>query len=106
MGLFKLIKSYRELGPVEFHRRWKEGANKITPLQQVSTQINFTRITMIGIALGLGVSVWKWKTAWWLAIILFGALGNTYMQYYALNQQKKNIQNMYQLNVQQEVKNV
>lgn len=106
MGIFKLIKNYRELGHDEFMKRWKQGIDKASPVQQINGQLIFTRITLLGIILGLAASIYNWKTAWWISIILFGALGNTWFQYKAIRQQKKNIELMFsQINSKEEVKN-
>jgi hypothetical protein len=89
VGLVKLIHNYRTLGRTEFLRRWKEGSQSISPLEQTKAQIVFTRITLLGISLGFCVSVVNGKSLWWLAIILGAAFGNTYIGLTALNQKKK-----------------
>jgi hypothetical protein len=61
----------------EFMSRWKSGINKVTPLQQVKSQLLFSWITVIGIICGIIVSIWQIKTLWWLGIILLAGLGNT-----------------------------
>ena len=94
MGINKLIKNYRELGHKEFMRRFKEGTEQATPLQQTKAQLTFTRITMLGIALGFCASIYAVKNLWWLAIILGAALGNTYVGYIALKQKEKLLINL------------
>lgn len=89
MGLSKLIKNYRELGHKEFMAKWKEGTSQATALQQTRAQLTFTRITMVGIALGFCASIYAAKNLWWLAIILGAALGNTYIGYIGLKQKEK-----------------
>jgi hypothetical protein len=61
----------------EFMSRWKSGINKVTPLQQVKSQLIFSMITLIGIVCGIVVSIIAIKTLWWLGIILLAAFGNT-----------------------------
>lgn len=76
----------------EFFLRWKRGIQEITPLQQVTTQINSTVIILVGILLGFGVAVYNWKTLWWLCIILGGAFINTVIIFLGLKQ-KQNLLN-------------
>jgi hypothetical protein len=106
MGILKLIKNYRELGGKEFLRRWKEGTQSVSPLEQTKAQIVFTRITLLGMTLGFGVSIWQGKNLWWLALILGGAIGNTYISYLGLKQKIKLLEQFNQLNNQEEVNNV
>jgi hypothetical protein len=103
MGIIKLIKNYRELGHEEFMRKWKSGIATASPVQQINGQLIFTRITLIGIFLGLAASIYNWRTAWWIAIILFGAIGNTYLQYKALKNQRSNIEKMFNMINEKEV---
>ena len=70
-------------------QRWKQGIEDITQLQQIGVQLLFTRIILIGIALGFMATIINYKTAWWLSIILAGAFGNTFIQYIALKQKQK-----------------
>jgi len=97
MGLIKLIHNYRTLGREEFLKRWKEGMANSSPLEQTKAQLVFTRMTLLGIALGFAVSVWKAKSFWWLAIILGAAFGNTYIQYVAIKQKLKALQQVQDL---------
>ena len=109
MGLIKLLKNYKELGHDEFFKRWKAGIKAASPVQQLNGQLIFTRITLVGILLGLAVSIYYWKASWWLAIILFGALGNSYFQYAAIRNQRnriRDIEKSFELNTKEEVKNV
>lgn len=71
----------------EFFSRWKQGIEEIKPLQKMKTQVSGTKIILIGTSLGLTVSLFNFKTLWWVAIILFGALINTSIQYLGLKQQ-------------------
>ena len=103
MGLIKLINNYRTLGHKEFMIRWKAGIEQATPLEQTKAQVTFTRITLIGIALGFAVSVYSAKNLWWLAIIMVGAFGNTYVGYVGLKQKVKLLEQFEQPLVKEEL---
>ena len=92
MGFIKLIKNYRTLGRKEFFARWKKGIERTSPSDQTNAQLQFTNITLIGILCGFAVSVYYWRTTWWLAIILGAAFGNTFISRIALMQKKKLIE--------------
>ena len=94
MGIIKLWNNYRTLGRVEFLKRWKEGIAQTSPLEQTKAQLVFSRISLLGIALGFCVSVYNAKSFWWLAIILGAAFGNTYISHVALKQKIKALQNI------------
>ncbi len=72
----------------EFIGKWKKGIEGITPLQKIKTQITATRISLLGIFLGLIITSIAYKQLWWIAIILLGALINTGVQYLGLAQQR------------------
>ena len=78
----------------EFMIRWKSGIETINPLQKIKVQIGGTRIMLIGLFLGLCVSIYGWKNLWWVGIILIGALLNTGVQYLGLIQQRKLLDNI------------
>jgi len=71
----------------EFFKRWGEGIEGITPVQKLKTQLLGTRISLIGMFLGLCVSIYGWENLWWIGIILIGAIINTGVQYLSLKQQ-------------------
>jgi hypothetical protein len=75
----------------EFLSRWKEGIEGITPLQKIKTQITATRIQLLGLICGLIVTGIAYKTLWWVAIVLIGALINTGVQYLGLTQQRNSL---------------
>ena len=81
-------KQGNELNFKQFIDRWKKGVEGVTPLQQVNVQINSTYIMISGIGAGFFITLFDIKTLWWLSIILFGALGNTYMQLIGLYQKR------------------
>jgi hypothetical protein len=88
MKLFK-DKQGNKLTFKQFMDRWKSGIENTTPYQKVKVQILGTRITIIGILLGLFVSIYGYKNLWWVGIMMVGALINTGVQYLGLVQQRK-----------------
>lgn len=82
----------------EFMSKWKKGmedaAILMSPLKQVQGQIRFTKIIVIGLILGLAVSIYKFKDFWWVFVILFGALGNTLFTLVGLVQRRKQLETM------------
>ena len=78
----------------EFLKNWKSGIETINPLQKIKVQIGGTRIMLIGLFLGLAVSIYGWKNLWWVGIILIGAILNTGVQYLGLIQQRKLLDNL------------
>jgi hypothetical protein len=89
MVKFWTDKQGNELTFSQFMRRFKEGVENITPIQKLKSNITGTRISLIGLFIGLILSIWKYKTLWWVGIILIGALINTIVQYYGFKQQLK-----------------
>ncbi len=73
----------------EFMKRFKEGIETINPLQKIKIQLGGTKIMLIGLFLGLFVSIYGWRNMWWVGIILIGAILNTGVQFLGLRQQKK-----------------
>jgi amino acid transporter len=82
-------KQGNELTFGQFMKRWKSGIENITPIQKLKSNITGTRISLVGLVLGLIISIWKCKTLWWVGIILIGALINTIVQYFGFKQQLK-----------------
>jgi len=78
----------------EFFQRWGKGIEGITPIQKLKTQITGTTITLIGLFLGLFVSIYSWKNLWWVGIILIGAIINTLVSFLGLIQQKRIFNNL------------
>ncbi len=93
-GHFWKDKEGKKISLKEFKDRFKQGVEGITPLQKLKTQILGTRIMLLGLFLGLLVSLYGWKNLWWVAIILVGALINTGIQYLGLVQQKKRLEDI------------
>ena len=55
-----------------FFERWKEGIQKVTPLQQVKASMPGYFLVLLGICLGIYFSVRAHQ--WWLMTILIGSL--------------------------------
>lgn len=81
----------------EFFKRWGKGIDGITPLQKLKTQQSGTLITLIGLFLGLAVSIYAWEKLWWVAIVLIGAIMNTGVQYLGQRQQLNQLNNLEKL---------
>jgi hypothetical protein len=73
----------------EYKSRWIKGIEGITPIQKIKSQIWGTRISLLGIVLGLVMCMIGYKKLWWLGIILLGALIVTGTQYLGLIQQRR-----------------
>lgn len=88
----KALLVLKEEGVNGFMKRWGEGVQKVTPLQQTKVSIWFTIISIVGIALGIYVS-WK-NRVWWLLIVLSGALGIQGLSLLGIFQKKMILQKM------------
>jgi len=82
-------KSGKKLTLKQFFKRWGEGIEGLKPQQKIKSQLLGTKLILLGITLGLIMSLIGWKHLWWVAIILLGALINTTVQYLGLRQQIK-----------------
>jgi hypothetical protein len=71
----------------EFFKKWGEGIQKITPLQQVKIQRNSTWLVILGVVIGL-YSTFATKV-WWLFIILVGSFFLTIVNYIGIIQRLK-----------------
>jgi len=96
MKLWYISKEKKWIEGKEFMKRWKEGINAVTPLEQTRSQLVFSWITIVGILCGIIVSCFTLKNLWWLLIILIAALGNSivatigvYQKYNILLEHKK-----------------
>lgn len=94
MGYFWKTKDGERISFREFMLRFKNGLTNITPVQKIKTQVVGTRITLLGLFLGLIVTIIAIKILWWVMIILIGAIINTGVQYLGLIQQKRLLENM------------
>lgn len=56
----------------EFFKQWKEGMNKVTPLQQTYSQIFGQIISFIGVVWGIIFSIRL--SYWWMMTILIGGV--------------------------------
>ena len=75
----------------EFFAKWREGIDGITPIQKIKTQLLGTRISLVGVLMGLIISIISYRQLWWVGIILLGALINMGVQYLGLVQQKNTL---------------
>ena len=80
-------KQGNELSFKEFILKWKSGLSGITPRQKLKWNLIATKISLLGIFLGLLVSFYGFKNLWWVSIILTGAFINTFIQYISFKQQ-------------------
>lgn len=87
-------KDGNKLTTKEFFSRWKKGIEGITPLQRISIQLTGLRLQILGLAIGLIVSLIGYRHLWWVAIILLGGLINIVLQYLTTKQQKKAIESI------------
>jgi len=76
----------------EFFKKWGEGIQKITPLQQVKIQRNSTWLVILGVVIGL-YSTFVTKV-WWLFIILVGSFFLTIVNYIGIVQRLKILQDV------------
>ncbi len=81
----------------QFIKKWSEGIQKVTPLQQTRIQVRSTKISLIGIVSGIGVSIWKFENLWWVLLILLGVLGVTSMQLLGMIQKRNILENIEKL---------
>ncbi len=64
----------------EFMGRWKEGIQKVTPLQQTRITVTSTKIILLGIFCGIAIAIYNIQKLWWVLIILLGVTGVTSVQ--------------------------
>ena len=76
----------------EFFKKWGEGIQKITPLQQVKIQRNSTWLVILGVVIGL-YSTFVTQV-WWLFIILVGSFFLTIVNYIGIVQRLKILQDV------------
>lgn len=81
-------KEGKEFTAKEFMKAWGRGIEGVSALQQVNMQFLFTIVTLIGLACGIGVSLYKWSSLWWLCIILIAGFGNTCISLIGLKQRR------------------
>lgn len=93
----------------EFFQRWKKGIEGITPLQQTKSLFTSNVIMFIGIFCGLIISLFHFKSLWWLTIVLLGGVINILINMLATWQKLillKMIEDSLKLNEEPEEKNV
>lgn len=110
-SIFRLIKNYGKLGHKEFMDRFKEGFEMITPTQKTKAELNGIIITLIGIIIGIIVTIKiRLENVWyWILIILAGSFLMTLFQLISKWQlyqiQKKQDDIITKLNQEQEIEN-
>ncbi|KKM66098.1 hypothetical protein LCGC14_1484670 [marine sediment metagenome] len=96
--MFWKDKEGNKLTRQEFFERWKKGIQMVTPLQQIRIQIRSTKISLIGVVGGIGISIYKFEQLWWVLLILLGVLGVTSMQLLGMVQKRNILENIEKLN--------
>ena len=84
----------KKLTTSEFFSRWGEGIKQITPAQKLKYQLRGTFMILVGLTCGLVISLMNYKTLWWVAIVLTGALLVNGIQYLSMRQQKVVLDNI------------
>ena len=74
-GFFWKTRDGEELCFIDFMRRWKNGVEGITPLQQTKTTLWSYPLVIMGILTGMIIMVLRKE--WWLILILTGSLPMT-----------------------------
>ena len=91
----------------KFMKRWKQGIEGITPIQQTKMQIQSMYIILFGISMGIVVSIINIKSLWWMLIILIGGYFNVTINILSTVQKLKLLKNFDKLTLEiEEVKNV
>ena len=84
----------KELTASEFFSRWGEGIKQISPVQKLKYQLRGTFMILVGLTCGLVISIMSYKTLWWVAIVLVGALMVNGISYLSMRQQKVMLDNI------------
>ena len=81
-------KSGKKITMSEFMSRWKQGIQQISPAQKMGHQLRGTFLILVGLICGLVITLRNYKTLWWVAIVLVGALMVNGISYLSMRQQK------------------
>ena len=76
----------------EFFKKWKQGIDGVTVMQQVKMQIQSTYIMILGMILGIIVSGADYKHYWWIMVVLIGGIFNTGISLITLYQKKHQLE--------------
>lgn len=79
-------KKGNKLTAKEFVQRWKEGIERVTPLQQTQNQINGFILVLVGELWGIYYSILAWNL--WLSTMLIGGFMITKAQLTGTYQKK------------------
>jgi len=74
-----ITKTGEKISWKEFISRWKNGIEGITPLQQTKSLFTSNVIMFIGMVLGFIISLFNFKTLFWLTIVLAGGIINIFI---------------------------
>ena len=88
----------------QFFKRWKEGIEGITKKQQIKMQVQSMYIMLLGISLGIMISMINLKDLYWLLIILIGGYFNATIGILSLMQQYRMIKKIENLTFESEIK--
>ena len=90
----------------QFFKRWKEGIEGITKKQQIKMQVQSMYIMLLGISLGIMISIINLKNLYWLLIILIGGYFNATIGILSLMQQYRMIKKIENLTFEEDLKGV
>ena len=76
----------------QFFKKWKQGIDGITVMQQTNSQIQSTYIIIFGMLLGIIVSAANYEKFWWIIIVLIGGVFNAGISLVSLYQKKHQFQ--------------
>lgn len=91
-GINLTVSKYKELGFKRFFKKWGEGIEGITPLQQTKTIL--ISVIVVIFALFYGVIVTLIGKTYWLSIILVASIPITFMQFVGSYQKYKILKNV------------
>jgi hypothetical protein len=75
-GIKLTVKKYKELGTKKFFKKWGEGIEGVTPLQQTRMMLIANLIILSGLIFGIFANTLTRLKGfwWWIDIILFGSV--------------------------------
>jgi hypothetical protein len=92
-GFFWKARDGTKLTFKQFMRKWKQGVEGITPIQQTKTTLLSYPLVLMGIITGLVIM--SLRKEWWLVIILGGSLPMTLMGLLSTWQKYKQMKKVY-----------
>jgi hypothetical protein len=79
-GIKLTVKKYKQLGTKKFFKKWGEGIEGITPLQNTRTVLISLIVMILGVVYGFIFTLLFTRT-YWLSVILGASLPITFMQF-------------------------